>query len=184
MADMQELADVAWILTALTVVLLMFPGLALFYGGMSGTKNVLNMFAMVMTTLGTVTIIYVLYGHGMVVGESLGGIIGNPTDYFGMIGHEEAGAEGGFAETLDLAFFTLFACITVSIIASGALGRMKFSAWMIFSVIWATLVYFPLGHWVFGDGWLGATVNFHDYAGGTAVHMASGFGALGLDGMK
>ncbi|TDS87764.1 ammonium transporter [Nesterenkonia aurantiaca] len=180
MAEMQELADVAWILTALTVVLLMFPGLALFYGGMSGTKNVLNMFAMVMTTLGTVTIIYVLFGHGMVVGESLGGIIGNPLDYFGMVGHEEVGVDGGFAETLDLAFFTLFACITVSIIASGAMGRMKFSAWMVFSVIWATLVYFPLGHWVFGDGWLSANVNFHDYAGGTAVHMASGFGALGL----
>ncbi|GAA1821657.1 ammonium transporter [Nesterenkonia flava] len=180
MVDPQEMADVAWILAAATVVLLMFPGLALFYGGMAGSKNVLNMFAMAMSTLGTVTIIYVLYGHGMVLGESLGGIIGNPTDYFGIVGYEASGLEGGFSETLDLAFFTLFACITVSIIASGALGRMKFSAWLIFSVLWATLVYFPLGHWVFGDGWMGNTFEFHDYAGGTAVHMASGFGALAL----
>lgn len=177
---MQEFADVAWILAAMTVVLLMFPGLALFYGGMSGTKNVLNMFAMVMTTLGTVAIIYVLYGHGMVLGESLGGVIGNPLDYFGIIGYEEVGVDGGFTEIIDLAFYTLFACITVAIVASGALGRMKFSAWLVFSVVWATLVYFPLGHWVFGDGWMAEYINFHDYAGGTAVHMASGFGALAL----
>ncbi|WP_044495533.1 ammonium transporter [Nesterenkonia massiliensis] len=180
MVDPQEMADVAWILAAMTVVLLMFPGLALFYGGMSGSKSVLNMFAMTLTTLGTVATIYVLFGHGMVLGESLGGIIGNPADYFGMVGHEESGVDGGFSETVDLAFYTLFACITVSIIASAALGRMKFSAWLVFSVVWATLVYFPLGHWVFGDGWMINTLNFHDYAGGTAVHMASGFGALAL----
>lgn len=175
-----EQADVAWILAATALVLFMFPGLALLYGGMSGAKNVLNMLMMVMTTLGTVGTIYVLYGHGMVLGDSLGGVIGNPGDFFGMLGHYDEGKDGGFATTLDIAFFTLFACICVSIAASGALGRMKFSAWILFSVVWATLVYFPLGHWVFGDGWMSRYLDFHDYAGGTAVHMAAGFGALGL----
>lgn len=180
MVDPQEIADVAWILAAMTVVLLMFPGIALFYGGMAGSKNVLNMFAMTMSTLGVVTVIYVLYGHSFVLGDSLGGIIGSPTSYFGLVGNEDTGLEGGFSETADFAFYTLFACITVAIVASGALGRMKFSAWLVFAVVWATLVYFPLGHWVFGDGWMSEHLHFHDYAGGTAVHMASGFAALAL----
>jgi Amt family ammonium transporter len=180
MIDPQELADVAWILAAMTVVLLMFPGIALFYGGMSGKNNVLNMFAMTMSTLGTVTVLYVLFGHSLVLGDSLGGVIGDPTSYFGLVGNEDSGVDGGFSVTADMAFYTMFACITVAIVASGALGRMKFSAWIVFSMVWVTLVYFPLGHWVFGDGWMGEVLDFHDYAGGTAVHMASGFAALAL----
>ncbi|MFR4189324.1 MAG: ammonium transporter, partial [Corynebacterium variabile] len=180
MIDPQELADVAWVLAAMTVVLLMFPGIALFYGGMSGKNNVLNMFAMTMSTLGTVTVLYVLFGHSLVLGDSLGGVIGDPTTFFGLVGNEDSGVDGGFSVTSDMAFYTMFACITVAIVASGALGRMKFSAWIVFSMVWVTLVYFPLGHWVFGDGWMGRVLDFHDYAGGTAVHMASGFASLAL----
>lgn len=110
MIDPQEMADVAWILAAMTVVLLMFAGKALFYGGMSGRNNVLNMLAMTMSTLGTVTVLYVLFGHSLVLGDSLGDVIGDLTTSFGLVGNE------------DMAFYTMFAGITVAIVASGALG--------------------------------------------------------------
>ena len=139
MIDPQELADVAGILAAMTVVLLMFPGIALFYGGMSGKNNVLNMSAMTMSILGTVTVPYVLFGHSLVLGDSLGDIIGDPTSYFGLVGNEDSGVDGGFSVTADMAFYTMFAYITVAIVASGALGRMEFSAWIVFSMVWVTL---------------------------------------------
>lgn len=178
-------ADVAWMLAAMALVIIMFPGLALFYGGMVGSKNVLNMLMMTMSTLAVVTVLYVIYGHSMVVGETMGGVIGNPADYFGLLGIYQdpsvyAGTEVEYDLTFDAAFFALFACITVAIVASGAVGRMRFAAWLVFSAVWVTLVYFPLGHWVFGDGWMMETLAFHDFAGGTAVHMASGLGALAL----
>lgn len=182
-------ADVAWMLAAFAVVLIMFPGISLFYGGMVGQKNALNMFMMTMSTLATVTIVYVLYGHGMVVGDSVGGLglVGNPMDYLGMRGIYEDPGEAGLTDVYWVAFYILFAAITVAIVASAAVGRMKFSAWLVFSVVWVTLVYMPLGHWIFAydgegtvGGWLRNDLKMHDYAGGTAVHMASGLGALAL----
>lgn len=173
-------ADVAWMLAAFAVVLIMFPGLSLFYGGMTGTKNALNMMMMCMSTLATVSVVYVLFGHGVVVGDSIGGIIGNPSGFWGFLGIYEDPGEPVVSDPFWFAFYILFAAITVAIVASAAVGRMKFSAWLVFSVVWVTLVYLPLGHWVFGGGWMRQHLGFHDYAGGTAVHMASGMGALAL----
>lgn len=182
-------ADVAWMLAAFAVVLIMFPGIALFYGGMVGPKNTLNMLMMCMSTLAVVSVLYVLYGHGAVVGDSLGGLglLGNPLEHFGWIGIYDDPGDGSIVDPYWFAFYVLFAAITVAIVASAAVGRMKFSAWIVFSGLWLTIVYLPIGHWVFaydGDGttggWLRNVVKLHDYAGGTAVHMSAGLGALAL----
>lgn len=182
-------ADVAWMLAALALVIIMFPGIALFYGGMVGSKNALNMIMMTMSTLGTVTVLYVLFGHGLVVGDSVGGLglIGNPDGYLGFLGIYDDPGEAQLVDPYWFAFYILFAAITVAIVASGAVGRMRFGGWLVFSAVWVTLVYFPLGHWVFafdGDGtqggWMRNDLGLHDYAGGTAVHMSAGLGALAL----
>ncbi|MDN7122777.1 ammonium transporter [Nocardioides sp. ChNu-153] len=182
-------ADVAWMLAALALVIIMFPGIALFYGGMVGSKNALNMIMMTMSTLATVTVLYVLFGHGLVVGDSVGGwgLIGNPDGYLGFLGIYEDPGEAQLVDPYWFAFYILFAAITVAIVASGAVGRMKFGGWLVFSAVWATLVYFPLGHWVFAfdgegtqGGWMRNDLGLHDYAGGTAVHMSAGLGALAL----
>ncbi|WP_051111222.1 ammonium transporter [Rhodococcus rhodnii] len=184
-------ADVAWMLAALALVIVMFPGLALFYGGMVGTKNTLNMMMMVMGALAVTSVIYVLYGHGFVVGDSIGGlgILGDPMDHLGFAGIYEDPGDGGLADPFWFAFYILFAGITIAIVASGAVGRMKFGAWLVFAALYVTFVYLPLGHWVFAaddedlgtvGGWMRNDLGLHDYAGGTAVHMASGLGALAL----
>ncbi|OMQ15539.1 ammonia channel protein, partial [Modestobacter sp. VKM Ac-2676] len=184
-------ADLAWLLAAFALVVLMFPGLALFYGGMLGSKNALNMIMMVFSTLGVTAVLYVLFGYGLVSGNSLGGLglIGNPMDHLGLAGFHDDGGTGGAEELYWAAFFILFAAITIAIVASGAAGRMKFSAWLVFSAIWLTLVYFPLAHWVFTfddpdsgyvGGWMRNSLQLHDFAGGTAVHMNAGVAALAL----
>lgn len=175
-----EPADVAWILAAVALVLLMFPGLAMLYGGMLSGRSVINMMMMVMSSLAVTTVIYVIVGHGLVVGESVGGLglIGDPTSYsfFSGLVHDD-----GEGTTLFGAFYILFAAISVALVASGAAGRMKFDAWMIFTVFWVLLVYAPLGHWVFNpEGWMRNNLGLHDYAGGTAVHMNAGAAGLAL----
>lgn len=182
-------ADLAWMLAAFVFVLLMFPGLAFYYGGMVGGRNVLNIMTMVLSTLGITAVLYVVFGYGLVSGPSVGGwgIIGNPMDYLGLGDFMADDGSGGTQTLYFAAWFILFAAITIAIVASGAAGRMKFSAWLIFAPIWLTLVYFPVAHWVFaadGDGYSGGfllnDLKIHDYAGGTAVHMNSGVAALAL----
>ncbi|MGO1949265.1 MAG: ammonium transporter [Mycobacteriaceae bacterium] len=181
-------ADVAWILAAFSLVLLMFPGLAMLYGGMLNGRSVLNMMMMVMSSLAVTTVVYVLVGHGLVVGDTVAGLrlIGDPFEFAFFDGLM---TDDGAGTTLDAAFFTLFAAISVALVASGAAGRMKFDAWMIFSAIWVLLVYAPMAHWVFaGDddeagttgGWMINVLDLHDYAGGTAVHMNAGAAGLAL----
>lgn len=183
-----EAADVAWILAAIALVLGMFPGLALLYGGMLDGRNVLNMFMMVMGGLAVTGVLYVTFVHGLVLGDSVGGLglIGNPFEYGFYDAFVEEGDPGS---TLFAAFFILFAAISVALVASGAAGRMKFGSWLIFSAIWIVLVYAPLAHWVFAfdnedtgviGGWMVNQLGLHDYAGGTAVHMNAGAAGLAL----
>ncbi|MEE3852035.1 ammonium transporter [Gordonia sp. LSe1-13] len=182
-------ADLAWMLAAFVFVLLMFPGLAFFYGGMVGSKNVLNTMTMVLSTLGITAVLYVLFGHGLVSGPSINdwGIIGNPMDYLGLTNWMTDDGSGSTQTLYFAAWFILFAAITIAIVASGAAGRMKFSAWLVFAPIWLTVVYFPIAHWIFaadGDGFSGGfmlnDLEIVDYAGGTAVHMNAGVAALAL----
>ncbi|MGW8811717.1 ammonium transporter [Gordonia terrae] len=183
-------ADLAWMLAAFVFVLLMFPGLAFFYGGMVGSKNVLNIMTMVMSTLAITAVLYVVIGHGLVSGPSVGGwgFIGNPTDYIGLTNWLTDDASGATQNLYFAAWFILFAAITIAIVASGAAGRMKFSAWLVFAPIWLLVVYFPVAHWVFAadvddnhsGGFLLNDLEIVDYAGGTAVHMNAGVAALAL----
>lgn len=181
-------ADLAWLLAAFALVFLMLPGLALFYGGMVAGRNVLNMFMMVFGATAVTAVAYLLLGHGLVIGDSLGGLglLGNPAEF---LGGDVWMTDDGAGGTFWFAFFLLFAAISIAIVASGAVGRMRFGAWLAFSALWILLVYSPLAHWVFAfdaddgsviGGWMRNQLGLHDYAGGTAVHMNAGASALAL----
>ncbi|MCA0252162.1 MAG: ammonium transporter [Actinobacteria bacterium] len=169
--------DTAWVLTSASLVLLMTPGLALFYGGMVRAKGVLNMIMMSFLSMGIVGVLWVLYGYSMSSGTSIGGLIGNPLEYLGLAGLVTDPDPGALA---GVAFGSTFAIITVALISGAIADRVKFSTWAVFSVIWATLVYFPVAHWVWGDGgWIGS-LGVIDFAGGTAIHINAGAAALVL----
>ena len=181
-----DTGNTAWMLTASALVLLMIPGLAFFYGGMFRSKSVLNMLMMIMGALFIVGILWVIYGYSMAFGNSYGqaGLLGNVTQYIGLEGLMVDDPEAGVPAMAFVAFQAMFACITVGLIAGAIADRTKFSAWLIFAGIWATIVYFPVAHWVFnlnGDegGWI-YKLGVIDFAGGTAVHINAGAAALVL----
>ena len=181
-----DTGNTAWLLTSSALVLLMIPGLAFFYGGMVRMKSVLNMLMMVMGALFIVGVLWVLYGYSMSFGDSYGqhGWLGNITQYWGLTGLMADNPEAGTPAMAFVAFQAMFACITVGLIAGAVADRMKFAAWLVFAGIWATVVYFPVAHWVFnlaGDngGWL-YKYGVIDFAGGTAVHINAGVAGLAL----
>jgi len=187
--------DTAWVLTSAALVLLMTPGLALFYGGMVRAKSVLNMMMMSFGALGLISVLWVLYGYSMAFGNDVGGgLVGN-LDFIGLEGLLAAdplgGVEGEVAGIPPLAFVgfqAVFAIITVALISGAIADRAKFGAWMLFAGIWATVVYFPVAHWVFAfdgytaeiGGWIANDLKAIDFAGGTAVHINAGAAGLAL----
>jgi ammonium transporter, Amt family len=179
--------NTAWILTSSALVLLMTPGLALFYGGMVRAKSVLNMMMMSFGALALISVLWVLYGYSFAFGDDVGyGLLGNPTQYLGLSGlMEDTGAS--LPPMAFVAFQAVFAIITVALISGAIADRAKFSTWLIFAGIWATLVYFPIAHWVFDfsldahvGGWVANTLEAIDFAGGTAVHINAGIAGLAL----
>ena len=175
----------AWLLTSSALVFLMIPGLAFFYGGMNRSKSVLNMLMMVIGALFIVGILWALYGYSMAYGSTAGYFVGSFTDYFGLDAALAPPAEGdAFPVMVDVVFQAMFACLTVGLIAGALADRMKFGAWIIFAAIWASLVYFPVAHWVWGGGWIGQLniggAEVIDFAGGTAVHINAGAAALAV----
>ncbi|MGK2238803.1 MAG: Amt family ammonium transporter [Rhodococcus sp. (in: high G+C Gram-positive bacteria)] len=201
--------NAAWMLMAASLVLLMTPGLAFFYGGMSRSKSVLNMMMMSFGAMAVIGVIYVLWGWSMSYGsENIGGIFANPFEFFGLKnsitdadGNFIAGA-WGYPNVIDIAFQVTFAIITTALISGALAERVKFGTWLLFSGIWVTVVYFPLAHMVWGGGLLsgsedgiaaklfGTTVNDDgvtvanvapiDFAGGTVVHINAGMAGLVL----
>ena len=178
--------DTAWMLMASALVLLMIPGLAFFYGGMVRVKSVLNMMMMIMGALFIVGILWVFFGYSMVFGASYGasGLLGNVTEFFALEGLMVDDPDASVPAMIFVAFQAMFACLTVGLIAGAIADRTKFSAWLIFAALWATLVYFPVAHWVFNldpetGGWI-AKLGVIDFAGGTAVHINAGIAALAL----
>jgi Amt family ammonium transporter len=186
--------DTAWMLASTALVLLMTPGLALFYGGMVRTKSVLNMMMMSMVTIGIVSVLWVIYGFEIAFGHKA------DSPWYGGIGLSGLGssvnefANNGGIYPIPLlvfaAFQLMFAIITPALISGAIADRAKFSAWAIFVAIWSTLVYFPVAHWVFafgnkvgdtvtGVGYL-ASKGVQDFAGGTAVHINAGAAGLAL----
>jgi ammonium transporter, Amt family len=179
--------NTAWILTSSALVLLMTPGLALFYGGMVRAKSVLNMMMMSFGALALISVLWVLYGYSLAFGDDVGyGLLGNPAQYLGLSGlMEDTGAS--LPPMAFVAFQAVFAIITVALISGAIADRAKFSTWLIFAGIWATLVYFPIAHWVFDfsleehvGGWVANTLKAIDFAGGTAVHINAGVAGLAL----
>ncbi len=171
--------DTAFMLIATAMVMLMTPGLALFYSGLVRSKNVLSTTMQSFVCLGVITVIWVLYGYSLAFGPDVGHFVGN-LDYAGL---KNVGlAPGPYSDTIpDLlfcAFQLMFAIITPALITGAIAERMKFSAYLLFIVFWATFVYFPICHWVWGQGgWLGE-MGALDFAGGTVIHINSGAAAL------
>ena len=180
-------------LTSAALVLLMTPGLALFYGGMVRAKSVLNMMMMSFGAIALISILWVLYGYSFAFGNDVGfGLLGNPTEFLGLKGLMED-TDATYPAMAFVAFQAVFAIITVALISGAIADRAKFSTWMIFAGIWATLVYFPIAHWVFDftltddndvvthtGGWIANNLAAIDFAGGTAVHINAGAAGLAL----
>jgi Amt family ammonium transporter len=174
--------DTAWILMSAALVMLMTPGLALFYGGMVRRKNVLSTIMMSFALLAVIAILWVLYGYSLAFGPSAGGIIGK-LDLIGLR-HVGQAASSVYATTVpQLAFMifqAMFAVITVALWTGGIVERTKFSAFLVLAILWFTFVYCPVAHWVWGHGgWL-AKLGFLDFAGGSVVHISAGMSALAL----
>jgi Amt family ammonium transporter len=174
--------DTAWILISSALVMLMTPGVALFYGGMVRRKNLLSTIMMSFVCLGLVGLLWVLYGYSLSFGSDNGGFIGG-LDFVGLagVGQEPSSVYASTVPHLAFMIFqAMFAIITVALITGAVVERIKFSALMLFSVLWMTIVYAPVCHWVWGDGgWL-ASLGVLDFAGGAVVHINAGVSALAL----
>ena len=175
-------ADTVWILISSALVMLMTPGVALFYGGMVRRKNLLSTMMMSFACLGLVGLLWVLYGYSLSFGSDQAGIIGG-LNFIGLmnVGQEPSPVYATTVPHLGFMMFqAMFAIITVALITGAVVERIKFSALLIFSALWMTLVYSPVAHWVWGSGgWL-ARLGVLDFAGGSVVHLNAGVSALAL----
>ncbi|MGE0770093.1 MAG: ammonium transporter [Cyclobacteriaceae bacterium] len=173
--------DVAWMLAATALVLLMTPGLAYFYGGMIDTKNIISTMLQSFIAMGVIGVLWILVGFSLAFGESIGGFIGNPATFF-MFQNVLDGSPWSLAPTIPLvlfAFFQLkFAIITPALITGTFAERIRFKSYIIFLVLFSLFIYAPLAHWTWHpDGFL-FKMGVLDFAGGTVVHMSAGFAAL------
>jgi Amt family ammonium transporter len=175
---MLNTGDTAWMLVSTALVLLMMPGLALFYGGLVRSKNVLSTFMHSFVVLGLVTLQWAVVGYSLAFGPDHGGLIGG-LSYAFMRGVDLAPRPGdSIPHMLFFAFQMMFAIITPALISGAYAERLKFSAYALFTLLWATLVYDPLAHWVWGNGGWMAKMGVLDFAGGIVVHISSGVSAL------
>ncbi len=208
-------ANAGFVMVCAFLVLLMIPGLAFFYGGMSRSKNVLNMIMMSFSAIAIVSVLWVLYGYSLAFGTDRNGLVGFDSGLLGLsdltdnavFGAVEAGEDGVvntylLPDMIFAGFQLMFAGLTVALISGAVADRMKFGAWMAFVVLWASVVYFPVAHWVFAfgvaeeggeaagfangffaadsGGWIVNRLGALDLAGGTAVHINAGAAALAL----
>ncbi len=174
-------ADTAWMLISTAMVMLMTPGVALFYGGMVRRKNVLSTIMMSFMSLGVIGILWALYGYSLAFGTDHWGIIGG-FDYIGLrnVGQDPSPIYASTVPHLSFMIFQMmFAVITVALITGAVVERIKFGALVVFSVLWFTFVYIPVAHWVWGGGWL-AKLGVLDFAGGIVVHITAGVSALAM----
>ena len=177
--------DTAWLLAASALVLLMAPGLALFYGGMVRSKSVLNMMMMVFGALAVAAVAWVLVGYSVAFGDDVGlGLLGDPTQYLAFAHMLDGATVGHVPAPLFAVFQGLFGVITVALIAGAIADRTRFGTWLVFTAIWTVLVYAPVAHWIFdagsGGGWMANTLGALDFAGGTAVEINSGAAGLAV----
>ncbi|MEV4511413.1 ammonium transporter [Dactylosporangium sp. NPDC049525] len=184
-----DTGNTAWLLVSTALVLLMTPGLALFYGGLNRSKGVLNMMMMSFSTIGLVSILWLFYGFSASFGtDTAGGLFGDLGQYFGSktyidqmwLSTDDNASGIGIPTYVFMVFQMTFAVITVALISGAIADRAKFAGWLLFAFGWATLVYFPVAHNVWGGGWIWQKLHPLDFAGGTAVHINAGAAALGV----
>ncbi|MDD1711457.1 MAG: ammonium transporter [Methanoregulaceae archaeon] len=168
----------AWLLASTALVMLMTAGVGFFYGGLVRRKNFISMVALSFIVFALVSIQWVLFGYSLSFGEDIGGFIGN-LEYVGLEGIGMEAGPGGYPPMLFVAFQGVFAAIAMAIVTSGFAERVKLSAFILFALLWTTLVYDPLAHWAWGGGWA-SQIGSLDFAGGTVVHISSGFAALAV----
>jgi Amt family ammonium transporter len=193
-----DTGDTAWVLVSAALVLLMTPGLALFYGGMVRAKSVLNMMMMSFGALALVSVLWTLFGYSLAFGHDIGGVVGDPAQFAGLgqlLG--TGGAAHGFAAVhlvghvpamAFVAFQATFAVITVALVSGSIADRARFGPWLVFAGAWLVLVYCPVAHWVFAahgltartGGWLADRLHVVDFAGGTVVEVDAGAAGLAL----
>ncbi len=179
-ADKLDSGDTAWIIVSTALVMMMTPaGLALFYGGMSRYKNLLNTFAMTFVAYCLGSVLWVVCGYTLAFGPSQGGFVGGLEHLF-LNGITVNSLNGSIPEFVFLLFQMTFACITVALVLGSVVDRMKFSSWIVFATLWFVLIYCPVAHWVWGGGWMGEDFGALDFAGGTVVHINAGVAGLVL----
>ncbi len=168
--------DTAFILICTALVMLMTPGVGFFYGGLVRRKNLISMVALSFVVFSIVTLQWVFFGYSLAFGPDISGIIGS----FTFIGLEGVGTTGdGIPDLLFMVFQMVFAAIALAIVTSAVAERVKLSAFIVFGLLWTTLIYDPIAHWVWGGGWA-AQLGIVDFAGGIVIHISAGFSALAL----
>jgi Amt family ammonium transporter len=183
-AETYNSADIAWILVATALVFIMTPGLAFFYGGMVHRKNIISTMIKSIVSAGIVTVIWVTYGYSLSFGESINGIIGNPGTHLFFKGVTDGAPalQGGAAMTIPLLLFAMFqlmfAIITPGLVVGAVAERIKFTSYILFIVLFITLIYAPLAHWSWHPNGFLFKMGALDFAGGTVVHISAGCAAL------
>ena len=171
--------DTAWMIIATALVMMMTPaGLALFYGGMSRYKNLLNTFAMTFVAYCLASVVWMMWGYSIAFGPDKAGLTGGLENLF-LAGISVNSLTGSIPTYVFALFQMTFACITVALVLGSVVDRMKFSAWIVFTILWVTFIYSPIAHWVWGGGWMG-NMGALDFAGGTVVHINAGVAGLVL----
>jgi len=178
-ADVLNTGDTAWMIVATALVMVMTPaGLALFYGGMSRYKNLLNTYAMTFVAYCLASVIWMLWGYTLAFGPDQAGLFGGLENLF-LRGIGVNSLSGTIPTYVFVVFQMTFAGITVALVLGSIVDRMKFSSWIVFTVLWLTFVYSPVCHWVWGGGWM-SKMGALDFAGGTVVHINAGVAGLVL----
>ena len=160
------------------LVMLMIPGVGLFYAGLVRRKNIISMIALSFIVLAVVSIFWMVIGYSLAFGPDIGGVIGN-LDYAFLNGVGTDAGENGYPPLVFMVFQLFFAAVTLTIITSGVAERVRLSSFIVFMLLWTTFVYCPLAHWAWGGGWA-QSMGLLDFAGGTVVEICSGFSALAI----
>ena len=174
---MAQEGNIAWIMACSALVLFMTPGLALFYAGLARSKNAAGTIMHSLMSMGIVGVVWVLWGYTIAFGPSIFGLFGN-LSLFGLSGVEVEPSGDGIPEMLFMIFQGMFAIIAPAILTGAFAERMKFSAYVLFMILWVTIVYAPVAHWVWAEGGWIFNLGALDFAGGNVVHITSGVGAL------
>ena len=178
-SDALNAGDTAWMIVSTALVMMMTPaGLALFYGGLSRYKNLLNTYAMTFAAYCLASVVWVVCGYSLAFGPDKAGLVGG-LDYFLLAGIGVDSLSGTIPQYVFVLFQMTFAGITLALVIGSIVDRLRFASWLVFSLLWVTLVYCPVAHWAWGGGWM-AEMGALDFAGGTVVHINAGVAGLVL----